>query len=78
MQLDQVDIWRPDIVTIQDAVVQEAQPLMSEREADRLAPSDGPVILIRKIFSREVRAFAQGKPTKTWTLPGDLRIVARV
>lgn len=78
MQLNDVDIWRPDIVSIQDSVVQEAQPLMSEREPDRLAPSDGPVILLRKIYSREVRAFAQGKPTKKWTLPDDLRIVARV
>lgn len=78
MQLDNVDIWRPDIVTIQDAIVQERQPPMSEREADRLGPSDGPVILIRRIFSREVRAFAEGKPTKTWTIPDELRIVARV
>jgi 5,5'-dehydrodivanillate O-demethylase len=78
IKVDDVDIARPDIVNIQDAVVQEAQPLMSEREPDRLARSDGPVILLRKIYNREVRAFAQGKPTKRWTLPKDLRIVARV
>ena len=51
---------------------------MSEREPDRLGRSDGPVILLRRIYTREIRAFARGESTKKWLWPRDLRAVQQI
>ncbi len=78
MHVDEIDLNRKDIIGIQDAVVMEKQPMMSEREPDRLGRSDGPVILLRRIFARELRAFALGEPTKPWVWPRDLRAIQQI
>src|SRR5262245_35631718 len=63
---------RPDIVNIQDHVAQEGQGAIPIREAERLGRSDVAVILVRQIWQRELRALAQGKPTKSWFRPEQL------
>jgi len=78
MHVNEVDLARKDIIGIQDAVVMENQPPMSDRNPDRLGRSDGPVILLRRIFTREIRAFAAGQPTKAWVWPRDLRAVQQI
>jgi len=75
---DEVDETRPDIVGIQDSVTLEPQPPLSERPPDRLGPSDGPCILVRRIYTREVRAFASGDVTKAWVWPPSLQAVPQV
>lgn len=78
MHVNEVDLERADIVGIQDSVVMEPQPPMSEREPDRLGRSDAPVILLRRIYAREMRAFTRGEPVKDWAWPRDLRAVPQV
>jgi 5,5'-dehydrodivanillate O-demethylase oxygenase subunit len=66
------DLERPDIVNIQDAVALAAQPPMGERASDRLGKSDIQIIVLRTIWSREMRALEAGLPMKTWVVPPDL------
>jgi len=63
---------RPDIVNIQDHVAQEGQGAIPDRDAERLGRSDAAVILMRKIWLRELRALAEGRPLKEWTRPEGL------
>ena len=63
---------RPDIVNIQDHVAQEGQGAIPDRDVERLGRSDAAIILMRKIWLRELRALAEGRPLKTWTLPQGL------
>ncbi|HVA23146.1 MAG TPA: Rieske 2Fe-2S domain-containing protein [Chloroflexota bacterium] len=60
---------RPDAVNIQDVVAQVGQGRIPERANDRLGRSDILVILLRKIFQRELQALAEGRPTKRWIQP---------
>jgi len=63
---------RPDIVNIQDHVAQEGQGAIPDRDSERLGRSDAAVILMRKIWLRELRALAEGRPLKTWSCPEGL------
>jgi 5,5'-dehydrodivanillate O-demethylase len=69
---------RPDLVGIQDSVVMETQPGISDRDSDQLGRSDRAAILLRRIYAREIDAFAEGKPLKRWTYPEDLAPVPAV
>jgi 5,5'-dehydrodivanillate O-demethylase len=69
---------RPDLVGIQDSVVMETQAPISDREPDQLGRSDRAAILLRRIYAREIEAFADGKPVKRWTYPEDLAAVPAV
>jgi 5,5'-dehydrodivanillate O-demethylase len=77
MHIDEVPD-RPDLVGIQDSVVMETQPPITDREPDQLGRSDRAAILLRRIYAREIDAFAQGKPVKRWTYPEDLAAVPAV
>jgi len=63
---------RPDIVNIQDYVAQAGQGRIATRENEHLGRSDVVLIMFRKMWERELRAFADGKPTKKWTMPAGL------
>jgi 5,5'-dehydrodivanillate O-demethylase oxygenase subunit len=63
---------RPDIVNIQDHVAQEGQGGIPDRRAERLGRSDTAIILMRKIWLRELRALAEGRPLKSWSCPEGL------
>ena len=73
VQVDEVDESRPDIVSIQDTVAMALQPPFGERPPDRLGRGDFAIILLRKIFARELSALAAGDPLKEWSWPRDLR-----
>jgi 5,5'-dehydrodivanillate O-demethylase oxygenase subunit len=60
---------RPDIVNIQDHVAQEGQGAIPKRDSERLGRSDAAIILMRKIWVRELRALLEGTPLKKWTCP---------
>lgn len=60
---------RPDIVNIQDYVAQVAQGVIADHERERLGRSDVLVSLLRKIWSRELKALAEGQPLKEWSVP---------
>lgn len=60
---------RPDIVALEDGVAQEGQGRSVDRNAEHLGRSDATLILRRKVHLRELRALAEGRPVKEWTVP---------
>jgi 5,5'-dehydrodivanillate O-demethylase len=56
----------PDVVRLQDDVVLMAQGVIPDRSQDHLGRSDVGVILLRKIWRRELEAVAKGQPIKHW------------
>ena len=56
----------PDVVRLQDDVVLVAQGVIPDRSQDHLGRSDVGVILLRKIWRRELEAVAKGQPIKRW------------
>jgi 5,5'-dehydrodivanillate O-demethylase oxygenase subunit len=56
----------PSIVNLQDTVSQVGQGIIPDRRQERLGRSDVAIILIRKIWTRELRALAAGQPLKVW------------
>ena len=59
----------PYIVGVQDTVAQVGQGAIADRQHEKLGRSDGVVILVRKLWARELQAFAEGRPLKQWTRP---------
>jgi 5,5'-dehydrodivanillate O-demethylase len=57
-------------VNLQDFVAQAGQGVIADRERERLGRSDKAVILLRKIWERELRALADGRPLKQWRWTG--------
>ena len=43
-----------------------------DRNDDNLATSDKQVAMLRRIYTRELRAIEKGKPIKAWRLPADI------
>jgi 5,5'-dehydrodivanillate O-demethylase oxygenase subunit len=62
------------LVHAQDYVAQVGQGLRADRSQEHLGRSDSGVILFRKIWERELRALAEGRPLKKWVLPQDAEI----
>jgi 5,5'-dehydrodivanillate O-demethylase len=56
----------PDVVRLQDDVVLVAQGAIPDRSRDHLGRSDVGVILLRKIWRRELGALVKGQPLKRW------------
>lgn len=67
---------RPDIINLQDDVALASQPPVGSRPMDRLGRSDAQIILLRKIYSREMLALDAGQPLKAWRVPDDLAATA--
>jgi 5,5'-dehydrodivanillate O-demethylase len=62
------------LVHTQDYVAQVGQGSCAERSREHLGRSDVGVILFRKIWERELRALAEGRPLKKWIRPHDAEI----
>jgi 5,5'-dehydrodivanillate O-demethylase oxygenase subunit len=62
------------LVHAQDYVAQVGQGSLAERAQEHLGRSDIGVILFRRIWERELRALAEGRPLKKWVLPQDAEI----
>ena len=59
----------PNLFEVQDFVAQVGQGVIADRENDRLGTSDIGIFLLRKIWERELRALATGRPMKKWVRP---------
>src|SRR5262249_23969958 len=68
LSIQEIEV-RPDLVNIQGHVAQEGQGAIPDRDVERLGRSDAAIIRMRKIWLRELRALAEGRPLKTWSLP---------
>jgi 5,5'-dehydrodivanillate O-demethylase len=65
-------------VNVQDYVAQVAQGAIADRGQERLGRGDAGVILLRKLWERELRALAEGRPLKEWRRPERLAATAGV
>ncbi|MFI5268549.1 MAG: Rieske 2Fe-2S domain-containing protein [Chloroflexota bacterium] len=66
------------LVNIQDNVAQIGQGVIANRIDERLGRSDAGVILLRKIWSRELQSLAEGTPLKQWIAPARVATTAGV
>jgi 5,5'-dehydrodivanillate O-demethylase len=56
----------PDVVSAQDYLAQVGQGRIADRTQERLGRSDAGVILLRRIYRREMEALRDGRPPKAW------------
>lgn len=69
-RLKDVDPYHPRLFNIQDNTAIAGQGrIYDDRENEYLGRSDIPIMLLRKIYQREIRAVMDGKPVKRWRLP---------
>jgi 5,5'-dehydrodivanillate O-demethylase len=66
LHMDEIDQSRVHILFLQDDVAQAGCGLIHERPPEHMGRSDVGVIAVRKLWLRELRAFAQGQPLTTW------------
>ena len=71
LHIDEVED-RPDIVLIQDGVAMIGQGARRDLSADLLGASDRLVVLLRKLWTREMAAIEAGEAIKQWRIPRDL------
>jgi 5,5'-dehydrodivanillate O-demethylase len=76
--LDQYFHDKIALVHTQDYIAQVGQGSIADRTQEHLGRSDLGVILFRKIWERELRALAEGRPLKKWVLPQDAKITFRL
>ncbi len=60
------------LTLLEDYVVQVGQGVFAERDRDSLGRLDVGVLLLRKIWERELRTLAEDRPVKRWSCPGKL------
>lgn len=65
---------RPNAVQIQDYVIAVGQGPIAPRSDDHLGHEDAGVILVRKIWTRDLAAFAKGEQPRRWTRSGKLQM----
>ena len=69
MRLQDMDPAYPALFVVEDNVALAGQGRITERDKDRLGQSDKGIILLRKIWERELRALAESRPLKQWSRP---------
>src|SRR5262249_18100744 len=62
LRLRDLDTSRVDLVRLQDDVAQVGQGRIADRSRERLARGDMGVLFLRRIWLRELRALADGRP----------------
>ncbi len=74
MHVDELNDYRgkTKVVSAQDYVAQVGQGAIADRPNEHLGRTDVGVILLRKMWTRELRALAEGRPLKQWKRPDDL------
>jgi 5,5'-dehydrodivanillate O-demethylase len=75
LRLSDFDVDPPPEISmfnLQDDVTQAGQGVFRDRVHEHLGSSDAYVVLLRSLFRRELRAFAEGRPLKHWELTDDL------
>jgi 5,5'-dehydrodivanillate O-demethylase len=72
LHLNDVDPDRVDFVMVEDEVAQTGQGAIAVRSNEHLGRSDRGVFLLRKIWERELRNLAEGRPLKQWSYRPDM------
>ena len=68
----------PYIVGVQDTVAQVGQGALADRVHEHVGRSDAMVMLVRRIWERELHALDEGRPLKQWTRPERVEATAGV
>ena len=72
LRLDDIDPNRADHVLIEDEVAQTGQGAIANRSREHLGRGDIGIVLLRKLWERELRALAEGRPLKPWVYRPDM------
>jgi 5,5'-dehydrodivanillate O-demethylase len=72
LHLDDIDSNRTDYVIIEDEIAQAGQGKIADRTQDHLGRSDAGIILLRRLWERELKALAEGQALKAWTYSPDM------
>jgi 5,5'-dehydrodivanillate O-demethylase len=62
-----LDLNDMQFITAQDYVAVRGQGTIMDRTAENLSSSDAGILMLRKVFLRELEAIRAGQPTKKWT-----------
>ena len=62
-----------NLTSLEDYIVQVGQGEIADRINERLGRMDVGVILLRKVWERELQALAEGRPLKPWVIPESFR-----
>jgi 5,5'-dehydrodivanillate O-demethylase oxygenase subunit len=73
LRLSDVDRKRCDMIRLQDDVALVGQGRIVDRHNDLLGTSDVGVAMVRRLWEREVRAFADGRSLKAWKKSASIR-----
>lgn len=57
----------PNLAALEDYIAQVGQGRIADRHAEHLARTDVGVVMLRKLWARELTLLAEGKPTKQWS-----------
>lgn len=68
---------RPDLVLIEDGIVLKGQGVIPDRSKNRLGSSDAAIILLRKLYAREMARIERGEQPSAFSVP-DERILAQI
>jgi 5,5'-dehydrodivanillate O-demethylase oxygenase subunit len=68
-RIDELKNQTPSLVTLQDDVALRGQGVIPDREHDCLGSADNSVIMMRNIWSRELKALRDGTPMRQWFRP---------
>jgi 5,5'-dehydrodivanillate O-demethylase len=60
------------LTSVEDYVAQVGQGPMVNHAGERLGRMDAGILLVRRLWQRELRAMAEGKPMKTWQRTAEL------
>lgn len=74
LRLSDIDPSRTDIDRLQDNIAQVGQGVIYNRAGEHLGREDAAIILLRKIWARELRALAAGRPLKPWKRSEQLKV----
>lgn len=69
MRVQDIDPEYTGLFQVQDGVALAGQGAMVDRNRERLGQSDRGIVLMRKLWSRELQAIAEGRPLKAWKRP---------
>jgi 5,5'-dehydrodivanillate O-demethylase len=70
LSLDDV-LDHPNLATIEDVCAQLGQGPIHDRSKEYLGRTDMCIVRMRRLFERELRALAEGRPTKAWRYSGE-------
>lgn len=69
MRVQDIDPEYPGLFNVQDGVALAGQGEITDRSNERLGQSDRGIVLLRRLWARDMQAIAEGREPKAWTRP---------